>query len=123
MIQSTESSNRIEGVTAPPECIRALVAQKTTARNRSEQEVAGYRDVLNTIHASAADMPFTANVVLQLHRDLYQFLPGEGGHWKPVDNEITELGPDGVKIVRFQPVPAHATPEAMRRLHERFEVL
>ncbi len=123
VIQSTESSNRIEGVTAPPERIRALVAQKTTARNRSEQEIAGYRDVLNTIHASAADIPFTANVVLQLHRDLYQFLPGEGGHWKPVDNEITETGPDGVQVVRFKPVPAHATADAIRRLHERFDAL
>lgn len=118
IVQSTESSNRIEGVTAPPERIRALVARKTKARNRSEQEIAGYRDVLNTIHTSAADMPFTANVVLQLHRDLYQFLPGEGGHWKPVDNEITETGPGGEKVVRFQPVPAHATPDAIRRLHE-----
>jgi len=123
MIQSTESSNRIEGVTAPPERIRALVARKTMAQNRSEQEIAGYRDVLSTIHASAMDIPFTANVVLQLHRDLYQFLPGEGGHWKPVDNEITETGPNGVAVVRFQPVPAHATPDAMRCLHERFNVL
>lgn len=123
VIQSTESSNRIEGVTAPPERIRALVAQKTTARNRSEQEIAGYRDVLNTIHVSAADIPFTANIVLQLHRDLYQFLPGEGGHWKTVDNEITETGSDGVQVVRFKSVPAHATADAMRRLHERFDAL
>lgn len=123
MIQSTESSNRIEGVTAPPERIRALVAQKTTAQNRSEQEIAGYRDVLATIHASALDIPFSANVVLQLHRDLYQFLPGEGGHWKPVDNEITETAPDGVKMVRFRPVPAHVTPDTMQRLHERFAAL
>ncbi len=122
VIQSTESSNRIEGVTAPAERIRALGAQKTAAQNRSEQEIAGFRDVLNTIHASASDIPFTANVVLQPHRDLYQFLPGEGGHWKPGDNEITETGPDGEKVIRFQPVPAHATPDAMGRLHERFDL-
>ncbi len=92
MIQSTESSNRIEGVTAPPERIRALVAQQTTAQNRSEQEIAGCRDVLGTIHATGADIPFSANIVLQLHRDLYQFLSGEGGHWKPTDHETIEAG-------------------------------
>ena len=110
-------------MTAPPKRIRALVTQKATAQNRPEQEIAGYRDVLSNIHANTMDIPFTANVVLQLHRDLYRFLPGEGGHWKPVDNEITETGPGGVKAVRFRPVPAHATPDAMRRLHERFDAL
>jgi Fic family protein len=120
LIQSTESSNRIEGVSAPPDRIRALVAGKTAPHNRSEQEIAGYRDVLNTIHISAFEIPFTANVVLQMHRDLYQFLPGEGGHWKPVDNEITEVGPDGTKVIRFVPVPAYRTAEAMIQLHERF---
>ena len=89
MIQSTESSNRIEGVTAPPHRIRSLVQLKSTPRNRSEQEIAGYRDVLSTIHASASDIPFTANVVLQLHRDLYQFLPGRGGYWKRADDRTT----------------------------------
>ena len=118
MVQSTESSNRIEGVTAPVERIRSLVARKTTPRNRSEQEIAGYRDVLSTIHASAADIPFTANVVLQLHRDLFQFLPGEGGYWKRADNEIVETRPDGTKVVRFRPVGAHLTVAAMERLHE-----
>lgn len=120
VIQSTESSNRIEGVTAPLERIKELVAKKTTPRNRSEQEIAGYRDVLNTIHANYANIPFSTGVVLQFHRDLYQFLPGEGGRWKPVDNEITQTQPDGTKIVRFIPVPAHQTREAMERLHENF---
>jgi Fic family protein len=62
-------------------------------------------------------------MVLQLHRDLYQFVTGEGGAWKPVDNEITETHPDGTKIVRFRPVPAYATPDAMRDLHDRFNTL
>ena len=120
LIQSTESSNRIEGVTAPVERIRSLVAGNTAPENRSEQEIAGYRDVLSTIHANAADIPFTANVVLQLHRDLYQFLPGEGGYWKRADNEIIETGPDGARVVRFRPVAAHRTADAMERLHDRF---
>lgn len=123
VIQSTESSNRIEGIVAPPNRIRQLVQQKTTPRNRSEQEIAGYRDVLNTIHANYPHIPFSPNTVLQLHRDLYQFLPQEGGRWKPTDNEIVELAANGSRIVRFTPVPAHLTAEAMNRLHERFDEL
>lgn len=123
IIQSTESSNRLEGITAPLERIKELVAKKTTPKNRSEQEIAGYRDVLSTIHANYADIPFTTGVVLQFHRDLYQFLPGEGGKWKPVDNEITEIHANGTKIVRFKPVPAHQTQDAMEALYKRFDNL
>lgn len=123
IIQSTESSNRIEGVTASPERIKELVAKKTTPRDRSEQEIAGYRDVLNTIHANYEHVPFTTNVVLQLHRDLYQFVPGGGGRWKATENTITELLPDGTKRVRFEPVKAAVAPEFMEKLHERFSVL
>ncbi|OCQ92637.1 cell filamentation protein Fic [Nostoc sp. MBR 210] len=123
VIQSTESSNRIEGITAPLERIKKLVAEKTTPRDRSEQEIAGYRDVLTTIHTSYNHIPFTPGVVLQLHRDLYQFTAAEGGRWKSVDNEISETYPDGRKIVRFQPVPAYGTPDAMERLHEKFNRL
>ena len=123
IIQSTESSNRLEGITAPLERIRDLVAQKTTPRNRSEQEIAGYRDVLTTIHANHADIPFTTGVVLQFYRDLYQFNPGQGGKWKPVDNEITEIQSNGTRVVRFYPVPAHITPDAMETLHKQFAEL
>ncbi len=117
IIQSTESSNRIEGVTAPRRRIEALVAQKTTPKSRSEQEIAGYRDVLQTIHANHAHMEPTPNLVLQLHRDLYRFVPAEGGRWKTADNEITETRPDGTRVVRFNPVPAWQTAEAMEALH------
>jgi len=105
--------------------ILALLKKKGYGQvvNRSEQEIAGYRDVLNTIHANHADIPFTTGVVLQFHRDLYQFLPAEGGKWKPADNEITEIQPDGTKVARFYPVPAHQTPDAMETLHERFTEL
>ncbi len=123
VIQSTESSNRIEGVTAPLERIRELVAKKTAPRNRSEQEIAGYRDVLDTVHANHAGMGFTPNVVLQLHRDLFRFTPNPGGTWKQTDNDITETLSDGTVQLRFKPVPAHLTPEAMRLLHERFDEL
>ena len=117
LIQSTESSNRIEGVVAPPQRIRDLVARRTQPANRSEQEIAGYREVLNTIHTNFADMPLTSNLVLQLHRDLFQFVPGGGGRWKATDNDITETRPDGTTVVRFKPLAAHLTPDAMARLH------
>lgn len=120
IIQSTESSNRIEGVTAPLERIQALVAKKTEPRNRSEQEITGYRDVLNTIHASHPHIPIKSGMVLQLHRDLYRYAGESGGRWKAVDNEITEVRPDGAKIIRFRPVSAFATPGAMEDLHAGF---
>jgi Fic family protein len=120
IIQSTESSNRIEGVVAPLERIRDLVAHRTTPANRSEQEIAGYREVLNTIHSHPEDVRLTPNVVLQLHRDLFQFVPGGGGRWKSTDNDIIESRPDGTTVVRFKPVPAHLTADAMDRLHTQF---
>jgi Fic family protein len=120
LIQSTESSNRIEGVVAPPQRIRDLVAKRTQPANRSEQEIAGYREVLNTIHTSWADMQLTSNLVLQLHRDLFQFVPGGGGRWKATDNDITETRPDGTTVVRFKPLAAHLTPDAMTQLHDTY---
>ena len=120
VIQSTESSNRIEGVVAPPQRIRDLVAKRTQPANRSEQEIAGYRDVLNTIHTNSADMQLTTNLVLQLHRDLFQFVPGGGGRWKSADNDITETRPDGTTVVRFKPLAPHLVPDAMTQLHDRY---
>ncbi len=123
MIQSAESSNRIEGVTAPLERIRAIVDRKARPRDRSEQEIAGYRDVLNTIHADHEHIPLTPGVVLQFHRDLYRYSEGSGGKWKAVDNEIAEFRADGSRVLRFRPVSAAATPEAMEQLHLRFNTL
>ena len=119
VIQSTESSNRIEGVVAPAQRIRDLVAKRTEPANRSEQEIAGYRDVLNTIHTNFSDMLLTSDLVLQLHRDLYQFVPGGGGRWKSASNDITETRPDGTTVVRFKPLAPHLVPDAMAQLHER----
>lgn len=121
VIASTESSNRIEGVEAPRERIEEIVARDDAPRNRSEQEIAGYRDVLRTIHTNWKRMDFTPNLVLQLHRDLYRFAPGRGGRWKTAPNRITERRPDGTERVRFEPVPPHRTEAAIRELHERFE--
>jgi Fic family protein len=120
LIESTESSNRIEGVVADNKRLRALVEEKATPANRSEAEIAGYRDVLNTIHQSHEHVPFTERVVLQLHRDLMKYAGAQGGMWKATQNEITETLPDGEKRVRFVPVPPHLTEDAMRTLHGRF---
>lgn len=121
VIRSTESSNRIEGVLAPAKRIVELVSKHAEPVNRSEQEIAGYRDVLQTIHASHAEMPFTTGVVRQLHRDLYRFTSLPGGRWKTTSNEITETLPDGTRRVRFETVPPHGTDAAMQELHGRFE--
>ncbi|MFZ5426118.1 MAG: Fic family protein [Thermodesulfobacteriota bacterium] len=120
VIQSTESSNRLEGVLAPYARIRDLVRGRTSPRNRSEQEIAGYRDVLNTIHVHHEGMILNPGLVLQFHRDLYQFLPGQGGRWKATDNDITERRPDGSNFVRFKPVPAYLTAKSMEELHVSF---
>ena len=120
LIQSTESSNRIEGIVADDKRLRAIVEEKAKPANRSEAEIAGYRDVLNTIHQSHEHMPFTERVVLQLQRDLMKYVGGHGGTWKSTQNEITETLPDKTQRIRFTPVAPHLTEEAMRTLHGRF---
>lgn len=121
IVESSESSNRLEGISAPKSRIEAIVLRETTPRNRSEQEIAGYRDALNLIHQSALEMPFSSNVILQVHRTVYDYLPQEGGRWKPVDNKIVERGPGSdVVRVRFVPVSAVATPGYMDQLATRY---
>ncbi len=115
-IESSESSNRLEGVNVPPDRIRRLVVHQAQPRNRSEQEVAGYRDALALIHDPGREMPFTPNVLLQLHGMLYQYMPNPGGRWKATDNDIVERRPDGTSRVQFEPVPAQLTPTAVERL-------
>ncbi len=122
VVESTESSSRIEGVTAAPDRVEALVLKSSTPRNRSEQEIAGYRDALQLVHESHENMPFTPNVLLQLHGILYRYLPGEGGRWKPADNEIVERDADGrIHRVRFKPTSAVATPAAIDALAHHYQ--
>ncbi len=106
-VQSIESSNRIEGVTAATGRVAELAAEKTTPRDRSEQEIAGYRDVLSTVHANALGMHVSTGLILQLHRDLYQFSPTPGGAWKSTANDIVDVLPDGTHRLRFSPVAPH----------------
>lgn len=113
-VESTESSNRLEGITVPHPRLEDLVLKAAKPKDRSEQEIAGYRDALQLLHESAADMPFSASVILQLHAMLYRYLPAEGGVWKSSDNEIVEKDEGGLIVrVRFKAVPAVATPQAM----------
>ena len=116
-IQSTEASNRIEGIVTTDDRLKKIVRNKTTPRSRSEREIAGYRDVLNTIHENYAYIPIRPGMILQLHRDLYKFSGMSiGGSFKNADNVITETLPDGTERIRFQPVPAWETPEAVDSL-------
>lgn len=114
-----ESSNRIEGAIAPLSRIEALAREQTQPRNRSEQQIAGYRNVLNSIHVSAHALPLKPSVILQLHRNLCRFLPQSGGEWKRSDYTIAEEHPDGTRRERFQPVEAWQTAEAMDQLCTR----
>lgn len=116
MIQSTESSNRIEGITVLPDRLADLVTRKTKPRDRSEQEVAGYRDVLASIHANHDRMKLSADLILDWHRMLYRYTGENAGQWKSQDNAILEVRPDGRQVVRFKPVSAVGTPKFMDRL-------
>ena len=115
-MQSIESSNRIEGVTAAAGRVAELAAEKTTPRDRSEQEIAGYRDVLSTVHANTLGMDVSTGLVLQLHRDLYQFSPAPGGAWKSTANDIVDVLADGTHRLRFSPVAPHLVGTAMNDL-------
>lgn len=116
-IQSTGASNRIEGIYTSEQRLQELVAQKAEPRNRSEEEIAGYREVLATIHESYDYIPVRPNMLLQLHRDLYAYSrSAAGGQYKNGDNVIAETDESGNRRVRFQPVPAFQTAEAMDAL-------
>lgn len=121
VIQSTDASNRIEGIYTSDARLKELVMQKAEPINRNEKEIAGYRNVLRTIHDNYEYIPVTPNTILQLHRDLYSFHPsGMGGHWKSADNLIAETDSSGNKRVRFTPIPAFDTPDAMRSLCDSY---
>lgn len=120
-IQSADASNRIEGIYTSNERLKKIVMDKTAPKSRSEREIAGYRDVLTTIHKSYDYIPIKASSILQLHRDLYKFTGSyTGGKYKAADNEIEEIDSKGNKTIRFQPVPAWETAENIDRLCEAY---
>lgn len=103
-VQSIESSNRIEGVTAAKGRVVDLAAERSAPRDRSEQEIAGYRDVLSTIHANALDMELSTPLLAELHEGMYRLSPVVGGTWKSTENDIVDVLPDGTHRLRFAPV-------------------
>ena len=116
-IQSTEASNKIEGIHTSEERLKKLVMDKTMPKTRNEKEIAGYRDVLTTIHENYEYIPVRPGYFLQLHGDLYKFTGlSVGGKFKSVNNVIEETDSEGNRKARFQPVDAWQTPEAMDSL-------
>lgn len=120
-IQSTESSNRIEGIVTTSTRIKKLVEEKTAPKNRDEKEILGYRNVLNTIHDSHEYISISKNHILQLHRDLLQPAGiSHGGNFKNVQNYIKETKTDGTEVVRFTPLAPYETPEAIDMICNSF---
>ncbi|MBR2215243.1 MAG: Fic family protein [Selenomonadaceae bacterium] len=113
-IQSTDASNRLEGIITTDARLKELMADKTKPRNRDEWEILGYRNALNTIHESYEYIPVTSGYILQLHRDLLQYTAySYGGKFKTTPNEIIGLAPDGSVTSRFRPLAPYETPEAV----------
>lgn len=120
-IQSTEASNAIEGIVTTSTRIKQLVEEKTTPRNRDEQEIAGYRDVLNVIHESFDAFPITQNYILQLHKMLYSHMNNPlAGRTKSVQNYISAAYPDGHTEILFTPLAPYETSEAFDRICEEY---
>lgn len=120
-VQSTEASNAIEGIVTTNTRIRQLVEEKTTPRNRDEQEIAGYRDVLTLIHEDYDAIPITRNYILQLHKILYSHMNNPmAGRTKSVQNYISATYPDGHVETLFTPLAPYETPEALDRICEEY---
>jgi len=120
-VQSTGASNRIEGIFTSDARLNDLVSKKAEPLNRDEEEIAGYREVLNTIHENYDYIKLSSNIILQLHRDLYSYHPSSnGGKYKNQDNIIEEVDSRGVRTIRFKPLSAFETPSAVERLCEAY---
>jgi Fic family protein len=115
LIQSVESSNRIEGVTVAPGRLVPLVLEDAKPRDRSEEEIRGYRLALDLIQTSPRDLEITPDLLRRLH-GLIQEGSGDAGEWKRVANEIIELRPGAPPFVRFRPVAVADTPAAVDEL-------
>ena len=120
-IQSTEASNAIEGIVTTSTRIKQLVEEKTTPQNRDEQEIAGYRDVLNVIHESFDAIPITQNYILQFHKMLYSHMNNPlAGRTKSVQNYISAAYPDGHTEILFTPLAPYETSESLDRICEEY---
>ena len=122
-IQSTEASNKIEGIHTSNDRIKQLALDKTLPKTRGEEEIAGYRDVLRTIHESHDYIPFKPAYILQLHRDLYKFSGKNfSGKFKTINNVITEETLSGERRVRFEPLESWETPGAIEELCNQYTI-
>ncbi|MBQ5921412.1 MAG: Fic family protein [Selenomonadaceae bacterium] len=120
-IKSTEASNAIEGIVTTNTRVKQLVEEKTTPKNRDEQEIAGYRDVLNIIHESFDVIPISQNYILQLHKILYSHMNNPmAGRTKSVQNYISATYPDGHVENLFTPLAPYETPEALDKICEEY---
>lgn len=120
-IQSTEASNAIEGIVTTSTRIRQLVEEKTAPQNRDEQEIAGYRDVLNIIHENFDAIPISQRYILQLHKILYSHMNNPmAGKTKSVQNYISATYPDGHVETLFTPLAPYETPEALDKICEEY---
>ncbi len=122
-IQSIEKSNKIEGIETTSSRMTKLLNDKTTPKNRDEEEILGYRDVLNTIHENYEYIPINSNYILQLHRELYKYSGlSIGGKYKNSQNEIQAVLKNGEKIVRFKPLSPIETPDAINSICDNFNL-
>lgn len=119
--QSTEASNAIAGIRTTSTRLKQLCEEKTTPKNRDEEEILGYRDVLNTIHENYEYIPIRTNYILQLHRDLYKYTGKSiGGHFKVSQNVIADTDEDGKEYVLFTPLEPYETPSAIDSICENY---
>ncbi|OGW83324.1 MAG: hypothetical protein A3C47_00375 [Omnitrophica bacterium RIFCSPHIGHO2_02_FULL_51_18] len=123
IIESTESSNRIEGVTVPSKRFKELMAHPTKPKDRSEAEILGYREALSKIHTRPESFLIDEKTILDMHRQIYSRTDIPAGQWKKRDNTIEERLSDGRWITRFVPVSARETPGTMKELCARFNRL
>lgn len=120
-VQSTESSNEIEGIRTTNTRLKRLVSEKTTPKNRDEQEIAGYRDALAVIHESFEYIPLTPNYLLQLHKILYSHSVKDiGGKFKTTQNYISATDSEGKQFTLFTPSAPYETPDMVSELCEEF---
>lgn len=121
-VQSTQSSNDIEGIRTTNTRLKQLLSDKTTPKNRDEEEIAGYKDALNVIHESFEYIPMTANYILQLHKILYSHSGKNiGGKFKNVQNYIT-LTENGKESILFTPLAPYETPVAIENICNEFNI-
>ena len=121
-IQSTEASNRIEGIVTTNARLKKLVKKKPTPRNRDEKEILGYRNALNIVHESYEHIAINPNYILQLHGEMLKYTAfSYGGKFKTTANEIAKTLPDGTKEVIFSPLEPYETPDAVASLCEAYK--